>query len=91
MSSRLSAVAGATTDVGAVAIVSVVAIAVVRFVIEAPGLIVFGLAVAAALGWCAWLERHPGSSDSDGDGESIETADDGSRTRPTGHARIRKL
>jgi hypothetical protein len=28
--------------------------------IAAPAFVVFGLAVAAAVAWCIWLERHPG-------------------------------
>ena len=42
----------------AVAIIS--AVAAIGFVVAAlPWFVGFGVAVAAAATWCAWLERHP--------------------------------
>jgi hypothetical protein len=43
-----------------------------------PALIGFGLAVAAAMSWCLWLERHPDRSR----GRPQPTPDGGTRVLP---------
>jgi hypothetical protein len=50
-----------STMVGLMALVAVVA----WFLVLAPSLVDFGVAVAAAVAWCIWLARHPEDDASD--------------------------
>ena len=54
---------GRAVVVVAVAIVTGLSIGAVWVLAEAPALVSFGIAVAAAFGWCFWLEAHSGASD----------------------------
>ena len=38
----------------------IAAVAAAAFVVFTPGIVGFGAALAAAIGWCQWLERRPG-------------------------------
>jgi hypothetical protein len=48
----------------AVAIVTGLSVGAMWLLAEAPALVSFGIAVAAAFSWCFWLEAHSGASNS---------------------------
>jgi hypothetical protein len=51
---------GRSTTLAALLVILITSAAAAAFVVATPWIIGFGVAVAAAIAWCLWLERHPG-------------------------------